>query len=119
MKSSLLIQFIAVPAILAHLLGLVIVYNSKWEGVEGVVTRQGLSEEFEKLSAQDSGGIKFWCLEDDQWTVFCNNNPKSRQVQVLGHLDFDEPTVKPWTVDISIPDPDPELNSTWTTAVSH
>jgi len=107
MKSTFLIPIVALRVTLANLLGVDIVAPAQWPNISASVKIESASPGPELLTPQASGMIdeatgepnKLWCLNDNgEWSQFCNGK---KTVQVLGHINFAEPTKDPRPVKLT------------------
>jgi hypothetical protein len=119
MKSTTLFNLLALPAAFATLLGVDIVGPISYRGLEVRAKKESADGHRSVLAAVKKDGTFFeperWCLTSNQWTQFCNDK---NVVQVLGHINFTEPTKEPRLVNMFAPDFEDE-NTSWTASVSH
>jgi hypothetical protein len=119
MKSTTLFHLLTLPAAFATLLGVDIVGPIPYRGLEVRAKKESADGYRSVLTADKKEGTFFepqlWCLKSNQWIEFCNGR---NTVQVLGHINFTDPTREPRLVDLIAPDFEDE-NTSWTASVSH
>jgi hypothetical protein len=118
MRSTSIIYLIALPATFANLLGVDIVGPTSYHGLRVEVKINSADQLRTMLPADYKSGPneipKESCLESDQWSDNCDG---VNVVQVLGHIEFTEPTKEPRLIKMYAPDHD--TFTTWTTSVSY
>jgi hypothetical protein len=118
MKSTTLFHLVALPATFANLLGVDIVGPTLNRNLEADVKVESADQNQTMLVADLKDGPgktpEKWCLTSNQWTTFCNDK---NVVQVLGHINFSEPTTEPRLVNMSVSDY--STPTTWTASVSY